>query len=968
MPLQDITITGSIGSIATQSYGQRTYISSTDEQSFPIEHITGSDAKAWPNFSPGTNYTVDLVVNVTQSWSGSNVTSLGIVPYTHDTMEEFINGEFSGSNYIVSDGNLNDAQSEQFLTVGTTPTSYSMFPYSTGYTDAVFNSSTASLDLFLDRRTVPSNGQFLMHYNVYTYTEVPPTYNIKEIDYIKVARIDQEGKNNTLSLQELIQFIWTDNTAGEISLEVLNITEYPTYYLYKVRSRTWKDLIYYADDNVLNYAFSASSAAPMTASSNLFYLNNWNVINNSTGQFSGTFYTFALTPNCNIIYTASINIRNPNTSSVNFNFGFWSSNDFTSFNPIKTSSLQTLASGASTTVTLKDTSYDQFYGQTSYWLETRDNTLPLIITSASWLLTQSQDPQLFTSSIVIEPYLLSTFKNSDYDVLINNASENDISQTRQRVLYENGGTIPSNLSQIKAGIAEYAEINDYLYNAKANTTPRYTGVRTTSPDFNLPSQNGLTNEELANINNSSDLIINNGIPNVESTTTYFGYFTSLKANYPILKETTSPVLKYLIREDGEIFNPATDEATYYNMVGSFPRGSKAYTNLLFNTTTIFNSTQSILLSGESYTPILYTISASTPSIAAWTDKIDFESLDGGTFVGGNPPNYNLRVFGLPPTPLVIGSTYNALLTTTLTSYDSSSGWDPTPNNPIQPRYKFNNVPQTSVNILSQISVSFPANSIVNLFSIWNTTLWSTFDGIVSTSLATSGDQTISVPPWFNSPTNPFVTRKDFSLKKDNYFPTTGEYIYVTVTNKGPNNLNTAGGAGNIYNNLVISTNNAINPSIGSGIFWLTGSNNSTSITSSEALGQFILGNYRQKDIINSGFDPIESTCDIIVGDEIRFEYDENNTYRIIDIYPTSSISGSAIFYYTLDRIVPTSPSLNINHFTIRRKIKDYITGITLDSNLISQIDQGFLLPEYPSSDLKKNLPKIINDLSQKNII
>jgi len=44
MSLQNITITGSIGSIATQSYGQRTYISSTDEQSFPIETITGSNA------------------------------------------------------------------------------------------------------------------------------------------------------------------------------------------------------------------------------------------------------------------------------------------------------------------------------------------------------------------------------------------------------------------------------------------------------------------------------------------------------------------------------------------------------------------------------------------------------------------------------------------------------------------------------------------------------------------------------------------------------------------------------------------------------------------------------------------------------------------------------------------------------------------------------------------------------------
>jgi len=123
MSLKDITITGSIGSIATQSYGQRTYISSTDEQSFPIETITGSQAGVWPDFTPDVNYTVGLVVNVTQSWSSSNVTPLGIIPYVHNTMEEFIDGEFSGSNYTVSNGNLNDAQCEQYLYVSNTPIS-----------------------------------------------------------------------------------------------------------------------------------------------------------------------------------------------------------------------------------------------------------------------------------------------------------------------------------------------------------------------------------------------------------------------------------------------------------------------------------------------------------------------------------------------------------------------------------------------------------------------------------------------------------------------------------------------------------------------------------------------------------------------------------------------------------------------------------------------------------------------------
>ena len=70
MALKNIIITSSIGSVATQSYGQKTYIASTDDQSFPLEHITGSNAGVWPSFLPPNptvpingNYTVDLVVN-----------------------------------------------------------------------------------------------------------------------------------------------------------------------------------------------------------------------------------------------------------------------------------------------------------------------------------------------------------------------------------------------------------------------------------------------------------------------------------------------------------------------------------------------------------------------------------------------------------------------------------------------------------------------------------------------------------------------------------------------------------------------------------------------------------------------------------------------------------------------------------------------------------------------------------------
>ena len=75
-------------------------------KSFPRDYVTGSlqvtsggDGGSFENFNHLTNFT--------QSWSGSNVTPSGSVPYTQLDAPEFINGEFSGSTLLVEDGGLN---------------------------------------------------------------------------------------------------------------------------------------------------------------------------------------------------------------------------------------------------------------------------------------------------------------------------------------------------------------------------------------------------------------------------------------------------------------------------------------------------------------------------------------------------------------------------------------------------------------------------------------------------------------------------------------------------------------------------------------------------------------------------------------------------------------------------------------------------------------------------------------------
>ena len=155
MSLKDITITGSIGSYPTLSYGQKEYVSSTDQQSFPIEQITGSNGGSIPDFN-GQYSTTDLYVNITQSWSGNNDTPVGLVPYVHNTQDEFINGEYSGSVLEVANQSLIDADCVQFLTVNTVEIDYK--PY-------FYKSTTTSLGAFLDLNTSPNDGEVYIFWN-----------------------------------------------------------------------------------------------------------------------------------------------------------------------------------------------------------------------------------------------------------------------------------------------------------------------------------------------------------------------------------------------------------------------------------------------------------------------------------------------------------------------------------------------------------------------------------------------------------------------------------------------------------------------------------------------------------------------------------------------------------------------------------------------------------------------------------
>ena len=112
--------------------------------------ITGSTGGVFPNLNGLTSslYTGNNIVNITQSWSGTNMTPSGSVPFTQSSQIEFFNGELSGSLILVTDGDLNG--DNPFLNPNTTVLNYTITQSLTSV-----NSSWLS-------STNPSNGEIYL--------------------------------------------------------------------------------------------------------------------------------------------------------------------------------------------------------------------------------------------------------------------------------------------------------------------------------------------------------------------------------------------------------------------------------------------------------------------------------------------------------------------------------------------------------------------------------------------------------------------------------------------------------------------------------------------------------------------------------------------------------------------------------------------------------------------------------------
>jgi len=749
------------------------------------------------------------------------------------------------------------------------------------------------------------------------------------VKYIKVARKDTQGDDNTLSLQELtnLRFKFSDVT-GIVNYEVLTITEYPSYYLYAIRSL---NVTSSADNNVLNHHIDASKTGTTTVAGDAsVVVTNYNTVTTDIlGYLNSTtgLITFGDTPNVKMYITASVTVPD---YYQDFSLFGSSEGRIVTVNSVPNPSGGTLTLSASFTPIENST----------YWLYI-ENAAPgaSSYSNVNLLLTQSINPHSSTNLTVLEPYLLSTFTDSDCDVLMNNAVTPEYDVNFMKVDYDgNGGiVIPSNQQQILANSAERAPVKPYNYAAHAQILPRYIGSRNSTDDFNVASTSNVISEEIITHTNLGPTTL--GYPSVSSLGTYFAYFDYIGGtSYELINKKAAHIL-FLIDKDGNIQTPSLNPPYYSNLLQNFEQNKNV--NVVFSTSTggVTNvqGIHPIIRTGLSPKPIIWSQSGSTANSSS---TIIFENASGLTV-----PDYRTTInFG---------------------SYSTHGGyWDIiTHALPHSESYGTNNTTSSlSTTTNSWIGISTSTNTTQGVF---NLSFVANLSSIPSPHFPIPAPVTIRIDvstdsgtTWLPIATSNIVVSstsyQHFSLSSPIQTLTSGS-IYRTVA-IASDDYNVIGGTFSLSQTVSPTAITVNSP------YWTTGSSSTNILTGSAFIPVYSPVNpLTQTSPTSSGYSE-NLPFTLQPQDQIRFEGNEiAEVYTILKVEGTN-VSGS--LYLTLDRGIVSGTKLN--SFFIRRYIPDpnfIIIDVPAEGG-----GNGYLFPEYTSLDIQNNFDSIIQNLKAKGVI
>ena len=736
--------------------------------------------------------------------------------------------------------------------------------------------------------------------------------------YAKINKVDVNGNNNSLSLQELtkLRFSFLDN-APEYS--ITSIAEFNDYYLYSISRNPQTSSL---SDNVLNYRFSASAYTtsslpiPYDVGANVLTGSYWNTNVDSLGYFSNGVYTFGNTPNVTIAYTASVT----STPVTTANFLLYLIKNNTLIESSSTAGI------AGTPVTLTITGSIKPLENDRYYIAI-NSTGDITASNAIFKITQSIASASSDTNTIFDPYLTSVFRNSDFDVLMNNAEEIELNNNFMRVIYNDGELIPSNQIQILSGSAELADVKDYNYRLLAQTTPRYQGVKLEGQEINKWNQGDISygKEPVVNLQG-----------------TYFSYFDYMIGTNDVLINKKLAHILYLIDKDGNVQTPTLKAPYYYNLIQNYENQNNR-ADISFTTSSGSKSNiqglRKVIRAGVYPKPIIYSQTGSTSNSSSvilfdniYTPQLvinDYRTVVSYAAFSTVLPYFN--VLDQTSASETIGSPYT---TSSLSTTDSNIEINSTTN-------KTNIILTLNLNnIYCNFNGLGGSKKMIFRIIKWDGSAWNTIHTETKDVYKTPSTFSISSPP---------------------QTITNGDKYRVTIDTGGATSISLGASSFAISQTPPPTALSVSLP------YWTTGSTPSNVITGSAFDTVFVPENplYQTSPLGTGsniqGYDSVLPFT-IEVNDEIRFNGDETQTYKIMDVgsYP----NGRGTLYLTLDRNL--NPGTNINSFLIRR--------FTLDPNTIvldipaAGGGAGFIFTEYTTLDIQNNTDKIIQDLKAKGLI
>ena len=525
--------------------------------------------------------------------------------------------------------------------------------------------------------------------------------------------------------------------------------------------------------------------------------------------------------------------------------------------------------------------------------------------------------------VVFSPVDSAIFVNSNYDTLVNNAIIDRVDNQFYDVDFTtNAITAVNRVNIISAsrgtGSATFASVQASNYTTARIINPRYVGSKNTSPDFNI--------------------IDNSQLPSVEQLTSYFIYTPGGLGN-TLAERSGSGNYKvgFLVDELGNVIQPDPSSSNY-----------------LPNFTDAFGADTTVVLSPNNNQTIdqaEYTIykPAVVSNIIMYSDT---GSLGNDYLVSGSYPTIFFHIdpnikFNYRLTTLKSGSgavqTIPTLTSATASfnfvAQDAAQGWS------------------SSINAYQPPFTSLIRNSISASLAI-------TAAGTGGVTMSIMNGNTVLVT---SSAAGPNSTM-NLTASTLQYFNTSSLY-WVKITNNTNSSLtvNIINLPSTISGFLIISETGSISANTP---YWYTSSNAPLVLSSSADIGKAyqyyaqVPATASGTPLTSSGFDNPQP-LNILPYDEMRFEGNEATVATIL----SSSFDGSnalePVLYLHLQAPFAFD-SVDIQNFAIRRWVP------SIDNLIINSpgtvMGSGFIFPKYPSPTLKANLPSIIENLTNKNLV